>query len=311
MASLINLLSVSTGLNPHDVKAIIMRAPVSYKRYTIPKRSGGFRIIAQPAREVKRLQRSLVELLSGLPVHAAAAAYVRSLSIADNAARHSGNGPILKFDFKDFFTSLRERDWQEYCARKAVFDDISDVMLSSRLLFHRVPDHRMLRLAIGAPSSPWLSNVLMYEFDEIITGLVGRDKVTYSRYADDLTFSAQRTGYLNGVEKALRHTIAGLHAPRLTLNDDKTVLATMKYRRVVTGLVLANDGRVTLGRDRKRRIRAALHQASLGKLDREALVQLGGMIAFVKSAEPAFFEQIAARYGGDIIARLSATPEAD
>ena len=311
MASLINLLSVSTGLNPHDVKAIIMRAPVSYKRYTIPKRSGGFRIIAQPAREVKRLQRSLVELLSGLPVHAAAAAYVRSLSIADNAARHSGNGPILKFDFKDFFTSLREKDWQEYCVRKAVFDDISDVMLSSRLLFHRVPDCRMLRLAIGAPSSPWLSNVLMHEFDEIITDLVGRDKVTYSRYADDLTFSARRTGYLNGVEKSLRQTIAGLHTPRLTLNDDKTVLATMKYRRVVTGLVLANDGRVTLGRDRKRRIRAALHHASLGKLDREALIQLSGMIAFVKSAEPAFFEQIAARYGGDIIARLSATPEAD
>ena len=75
MSSLINLLSVSTGLNPHDVKAIIMRAPVSYKRYAIPKRSGGIRIIAQPAREVKRLQRSLVYLLSGLPVHAAAAAY--------------------------------------------------------------------------------------------------------------------------------------------------------------------------------------------------------------------------------------------
>ena len=169
----------------------------------------------------------------------------------------------------------------------------------------------MLRLAIGAPSSPWLSNVLMHEFDEIITDLVGRDKVTYSRYADDLTFSARRTGYLNGVEKSLRQTIAGLHTPRLTLNDDKTVLATMKYRRVVTGLVLANDGRVTLGRDRKRRIRAALHHASLGKLDREALIQLSGMIAFVKSAEPAFFEQIAARYGGEIIARLSATPEAD
>lgn len=305
MSKIIRLLTAETGLPTHDVRAIINRAPISYKHYTIKKRTGGDRPIAQPAREVKRLQRLLMESMSRLPVHPAATAYVSGTSIKTNAELHAKNGPILKFDFKDFFTSLRDRDWKAYCAKYDLFDDPEDVTLSSKLFFCRMPGSTILRLAIGAPSSPWLSNVLMYEFDELISRRVQKDYVTYSRYADDLTFSARRTGYLTRVEKILNRTVSELENPRLTLNQDKTVLATTKYRRVITGLVLANDGRVTLGRDRKRRIRAALHNAFSGKLDAEAMTRLAGMLAFVKSVEPEFFEQISARYGDNVISKLA------
>ncbi|TCU59322.1 reverse transcriptase (RNA-dependent DNA polymerase) [Novosphingobium sp. PhB57] len=305
MSKIIRLLTAETGLPTHDVRAIINRAPISYKHYTIKKRSGADRPIAQPAREVKRLQKILMGFLSDLPVHSAATAYAPGASIKDNAERHAKNGPILKFDFTNFFTSIRERDWKNYCAKYNLFDDPDDVTLSTKLFFCRVPGSTLLRLAIGAPSSPWLSNVLMYEFDDLISRRVRQDQVTYTRYADDLTFSARRTGYLTRVEKILNRTLSEMENPRLTLNQEKTVLATMKYRRVVTGLVLANDGRVTLGRERKRRIRAALHSAFAGKLDAEAMTRLAGMLAFVKSVEPEFFEQIAARYGENVISKLA------
>ena len=305
MSKIVKYLAQATGLRPHDVETIINQAPVSYKRYTIPKRTGGQRLIAQPAREVKKLQRLLALRLSALPVHEAATAYVRGRSIRDNAERHVSNGPIMKFDFQDFFPSIRDRDWQAYCLRMRVFSEAEDVYLSSKLFFTRVPGSTLLRLAIGAPSSPWLSNVLMYEFDELISNQVAKDKVVYSRYADDITFSAPRTGFLNQVERTLRRTVANIQSPKLTINENKTILSTRKYRRVVTGLVLANDGRVTIGRDRKRNLRAALHKAFLGKLDAEDAGRLAGLIAYIKGVEPAYFDELTLRYGADLIEKLN------
>lgn len=304
MSKIVKFLSAATALSPDDVRAIIRRAPVSYKRYTIPKRTGGERQIAQPAREVKKLQRILSMRLSALPIHEAATAYVRGRSIRDNAERHMTNGPILKFDFKDFFPSIRDRDWHDYCLKNNVFTELEDIYLSSRLFFIKNPGTTIPRLAIGAPSSPWLSNVLMFEFDKTISEQVAHDQVIYSRYADDLTFSAPRTGFLNHVEKILRKTISTIDSPKLAVNDQKTVLATKKFRRVVTGLVLANDGRVTIGRDKKREIRAALHWAFLGKLDNREIGQLAGLLAHIKGVEPIYFNELTQRHGENLLGRL-------
>jgi RNA-directed DNA polymerase len=304
VSKIVKFLAQATGLRPQDILAIIHQAPVSYKRYAIPKRTGGQRLIAQPAKEVKKLQRLLAMRLSALPIHEAATAYVRGRSIKDNAERHASNGPIMKFDFKEFFPSIRDRDWRAYCVKMGVFSEAEDVYLSSKLFFTRAPGSTILRLAIGAPSSPWLSNVLMYEFDKLISDQMAKDKVVYSRYADDLTFSAPRTGFLNHVERSLRIAVKNNQNPKLTINEEKTVLSTSKYRRVVTGLVLANDGRVTIGRERKRNIRAALHQAFLGKLDAEESGRLAGLIAYVKGVEPTYFEELTLRYGADLIEKL-------
>lgn len=246
--------------------------------------------------------------LSALPVHEAATAYISGYSIRENAERHASNGPIFKFDFKDFFTSIKSRDWQRYCVKMGVFSEPEDIYLSSKLFFTKEPGTTLLRLAIGAPSSPWLSNVLMYDFDKEIAEKVSRDKVTYSRYADDLTFSARRTGFLNHVERTLRKTISDMRSPQLSLNDQKTVLATKKYRRVVTGLVLANDGRVTIGRERKREIRAALHHALLGKLSGEQAGRLAGLLAYINGVEPDYFEELTLRYGPNLIEKIASTP---
>jgi hypothetical protein len=244
------------------------------------------------------------ELLSQLPIHPAATAYRTGLSIRDNAAAHVKNGPILKFDFKDFFPSLTARDWRTYCETKQLFDDSLDIWLSTNIFFYRHRGRSLLRLAIGAPSSPSLSNILMNDFDAAITKLVSKDQVTYTRYADDLTFSAKRTGFLNGVEKALVKMLRDTKSPSLILNASKTVLATTKYKRLVTGLVLTNDGKVSLGHERKRRIRAALHHELLGKLSSQQRTELAGLLAFVNDVEPTFLARLEQIYGTQLIKNL-------
>ena len=286
---------------------MVRRAPIRYKMYTIPKRNGGRRIISQPAKEVKFLQRIvLTEVLSRLPISGAATAYRQGVSIRDNAAAHVDNNVVMKFDFKEFFPSIRARDWRRYCEANRVFGDgdDEDVEITSNILFQRMRGSVVLRLAIGAPSSPMLSNIIMYEFDSKIEEMARENEITYTRYADDVTFSARRVGFLNGVEKGLRNVIREIRFPRLTVNEEKTVVATTKYRRVVTGLVLSDAKKVSLGRDRKREIEAAVHHFKVGKLAPSAQVRLSGMLAFVNSAEPEFLAKLISKYGMDVVSAI-------
>lgn len=300
MSKLVKLLSQHTGLAESDVNRIIGRAPDTYKSYVIQKRNGkGDRLISQPAREVKALQRVLMARLQSLQIHDAAMAYRKGTSIRSNALRHSQSGPIMKYDFKSFFPSIRGTDWEKYCENNSIFSDPDDIRKSINLLFHREKDSSIFRLAIGAPSSPWLSNVLMYEFDDAISRAVAPDRVIYTRYADDLTFSAPRTGHLTVVDRAVRKIVQDLKSPKLTINEDKTVLATPKYRRVVTGLVISNSGEVSIGRDKKRLIRAKIYRALKGEISWEDANALLGFVAHIRAVEPSFYYKLLTHYGND------------
>jgi hypothetical protein len=103
------------------------------------------------------------------------------------------------------------------------------------------------------------------------------------------------------VQSAVARIIREQAYPKLEINSDKTTYATQKYHRSVTGLTLANDGRVTLGRDRKRLIRAQVHRASLGLLSREDLVKLAGMLAFVHAVEPDYLNALVNVYGSQAV----------
>jgi RNA-directed DNA polymerase len=144
----------------------------------------------------------------------------------------------------------------------------------------------------------------MNDFDTQIADMVSSDKVTYTRYADDLTFSAKRTGFLNGVEKGLKRKLKEIRSPSLTLNVSKTVLATQKYKRLVTGLILTNDKEVSLGHERKRKIRAALHYELHGKLDPQQRAELAGLLAFVNDVEKKFLSKLEEKYGAALIRGL-------
>ena len=230
-------------------------------------------------------------------------AYVPQTSIKKNAALHAPNGPIKKYDFKNFFPSLTQGAWVRYCTNHG-FCDRAEAIILGRLLFRRPKGGHILRLSIGAPTSPLVSNILMYEFDKLISERVEKHEVTYSRYADDLTFSARRTGYLTSVDPILKRTLAEIASPRLKLNEKKSVTATKKYRREVTGLILTNDNKISIGREKKRQIRATLHHFLLGRLNIDEVVKLAGHMAFVKDVEPTFYTRMQAKYGPDTLEQL-------
>lgn len=304
MSHLFERLQYESGLSFDDLTRLIQTAPRRYKTYNIPKRTGGMREIAQPAREIKLLQRIIVrDYLECLPVHPSATAYRKGISIRDNALHHAGDTPILKLDFVSFFPSITADDWIRYCSKHGIFNDDRDISITSNLLFRKAKGERTLRLSIGAPSSPLLSNLILFDFDQTVAAEAELRGIVYTRYADDLTFSGQRIGMLKDMVAVVSKTVRQL-GPRLRLNNKKTTFVTPAARRFVTGVVLGNDGSIGMARSERKLLRAKVDHAKKGLLSLEQMRQLCGHLAHLRSIDPSYFASLRRTFGDDLIKKI-------
>lgn len=284
-------------------------APHRYKVYEVKKMRGGKRVIAQPARVIKTMQRWVMEkMLDALPVHENALGYRRGKNIADNAAVHAPNNLLLKLDFANFFPSIVHADILNFVAANppltTALPDENARDLFSRILLWAPKRDRIKRLSIGAPSSPLVSNLLMYQFDQAVAELCSGRRVAYSRYADDLTFSGNDLPNLQAVYGGVERIVLEQQSPKLALNPSKVFYGTKAGRRTVTGLVLTNDGKVSLGRDKKRLLRAMVHHALNDSLSEEVRMTLLGWIAFANAVEPSFAGRLKETFGADLVDRI-------
>jgi hypothetical protein len=306
MSDILLGLTDAVPLSQEELVKLIRSSPMRYKAYSIPKRTPGqFRTIAQPAREVKALQHWVMSnFLARFPIDPAATAYRRGMNIADNARPHVHSRFLLKLDFKDFFPSIHGADFRRFLAKNAPSVTDSDAELLTRILFWRPKGAGQLCLAIGAPSSPLLSNILLVDFDRAVSRFCSKLGITYTRYADDLSFSAQTSELLARVEEMVTALCAKRRTPHLVLNREKAVRVSKKRARKVTGLVLTNEGSISLGREVKREIRATVHHFLTGKLSREQALSLRGTLAYVKSVEPDFLNRLRTKYGSGVIHQI-------
>ena len=296
-------LVAETGVSTSDLLKIIRTAHHRYKTYRIPKRTGGFRVIHHPTPTLKFLQRWLNRnIFESLSVHEAAVAYRRGIGISDNAKRHVRNTYLLKVDFQDFFPSLSDDD-VKYVLTEQLLDKNPLVSEDDiKLIVHIVC--RKSALTIGAPSSPILSNAILYDFDFFLSGVCREEGIVYSRYADDLFLSTNKPNVLSEVLKVIRTDLRERTRPRLTVNNAKTVFTSKKRKRVAAGLILTSDDRLSIGRDKKRQIRTLVYLYSTNKLPPEKISYLHGYLAFASSVEPEFVGRLRQKYGNEIINRL-------
>ena len=289
----------------HELIVLIATAASRYKIHYIEKRGGrGRREIAQPTKEIKFLQRMLVgEELKGLPLHDAAVAYRSGRSILDHAQPHALARYLLKLDFTNFFPSLKWNALKHRLSLDASYSDV-ELWILKNLLCRRVRGTGTFQLSIGAPSSPHVSNYLLFEFDSRMTEYCGARNVRYTRYADDLAFSTSMPKILDEVEIEVRSLIAELGYLGISLNESKTINVSTKRRRTLVGLTLSNDGRASIGRDVKRELRLAIHRLCFGSLSPPEIANLRGRLAFTYAIDPDFVDQLLSRYGFESIAEI-------
>lgn len=297
---LIELLSRTSNIPETKLLSLSATASRRYKVYMIPKRTGGERLIEHPSRELKAIQRWIVRaLISRFPLHEAATAYRKGSGIRENAERHRQTKFTNRYDFANFFPSFSQKRVMQYVAEQTKSLGIE---LSPRdLEFVGNIVCRKGRLTIGAPSSPAITNAMMFEFDRRMhEECIARDLV-FTRYADDMFVSSFEPGKLEDIQKVIVKNKRGIPHLRVKLNDQKTAYLSKKYRRTITGVVITPQHNLSIGRERKREVKSLIHQWIKGDIDPAKFYYLRGLFAFAIDIEPQFEIRLIEKYGSDKI----------
>lgn len=301
---ILQFLCQELSITKQEINTFVASAPKKYKVYTIPKKSSGTRVIAQPAKRLKDYQRSLIKFIETiLPIHDAALAYRKNMGIKENAEIHKKSNYLLKMDFQNFFYSISPKLFFDALKNHNIEFSPEDKYLLEKVLFFNPSkkNNGKLVLSIGAPSSPLISNFIMYFFDASLSKSCLSLNVAYTRYADDLTFSSQNKNVLftipGIVKKALRDYFDGT----ITVNEIKTVFSSKAHNRHITGITITNDDKLSIGRQRKRYISSLIHRFSINQLNNDDIKHLQGLIAFCLNVEPDFVERMKKKYSPEII----------
>jgi retron-type reverse transcriptase len=241
---------------------------VHYHRYSIAKKTGGVRYISAPKPALKRAQSWVLEhVLARLEVEAHAHGFVPGRSIVSNAAPHVNRKIVINLDLKDFFPSITFRRVKGLFHKVGYSEHVATVLallctepprLATELdgkVYHVALGQRVLPQ--GACTSPAITNALCRRLDRRLAGLAHKHGFTYTRYADDLTFSGDNAAVVGRLLRSVRSIVA---AEGFTEHPRKTKVMRRANRQEVTGVTV--NVRPAVSRKEVRELRAILHNAA-------------------------------------------------
>jgi retron-type reverse transcriptase len=129
--------------------------------------------------------------------------------------------------------------------------------------------------------------------------------ISYTRYADDLTFSSNKKNILFEIPKIIQQHLISIFNGKLRINKNKTFFSSKGHNRHVTGITLTNQNTLSLGRDKKRYLKSLVHQFTLGRFDADQLYHLQGWLAFAKHVDPIFIASLNKKYTSEIILAIT------
>lgn len=275
-------LACRTRISHEHLRSIVARntsAP-TYRSFRISKRSGGTRRISAPGPQLKTVQSWLAQhILNKIHPHPASHAFSPGSSIANCARQHIGARWLIKIDIADFFGSITEiqvyRIFQALGYNKLISFELARLctILPEHSEKHRMKpwkawhtrkrieyysERNIGRLPQGAPTSPMLANLAMLDIDTKLQKLADHHKLTYTRYSDDITFSAQHNIDRNLAANVIQETSKILKKQGLFPNQSKTTIIHPGARKIVLGL-LVDGNQIRLTRDFRDRLRQHLY----------------------------------------------------
>lgn len=273
----IDLPSLATylGFAPQNLFYLVKLRDSLYIDINIPKRGspGTYRNISIPNNELKGVQRAILRLIleQEKPTHYAFA-YVQGRSVVTAAKKICGRQSVLKMDIKDFFPSINL--YRVYGLFRSMSFSKKVAYVLARLCTYQDC------LCQGAPTSPYLSNLICRHLDKSLSELANTWGLKYLRYSDDIFFYGPQD---------FRHKVFAQYAIKaigncgFSVNARKTRYCAVGTPRFTLGLA-THGKQPSLPRKVKRSYRAAFFRASRDlKWARENVNQLSGMAEWYKS----------------------------
>ncbi|NRT80938.1 retron St85 family RNA-directed DNA polymerase [Clostridium beijerinckii] len=274
--------SFLVGLEKEYINYIIHKKKHFYIEFTIKKRKGGNRLLSIPSKKLKYIQRWILdEILYKIPVNEHAKGYIPNKSIVDNAKPHVKKKCIIKLDIKDFFDNIDYnrvfRIFYYYGYTKNMSYKLAELCTYEN------------KLPQGAPTSPYISNIVCLKMDKRFSKLCNKFNATYTRYADDITISGD-----NSITKYFKAYVRIIESEGFEVNAEKVISIKGNRTKRVTGIVV--NEKLSVGREMKRKLRQQIYYCKkygvrdhLKKIECEKSFykeHLYGIAYYIKSVEP-------------------------
>ncbi len=225
-----------------------------YHNVFIPKSDGSKRKLSVPDLILKKVQRSIADnILVQYPVSGYAKAYKPGSSIQKNAQVHIGKKKLLKLDIDGFFDHILYSQVKEVVFCKEKYSEPIRVLLTMLCYYKEV-------LPQGAPTSPAITNIIMYDFDEKVGEFCKNKKISYTRYCDDMTFSGDFDD-----KEVIAFVKCELRRLGLFLKNRKTTVVPESKRQTVTGIVV--NEKLNITKEYKKKIRQEMYYIKKFGLD--------------------------------------------
>lgn len=271
----------------------------NYYRFDIPKKSGGTRHIAAPKIQLKTAQRQILEkILQKVKISDAAHGFIKSKSVLTGAkVHHTSPDLLINIDLENFFPTItfeRVRGLYQHLGYSGYIASLLAMICTycERMPIEIKGETKYIKtseriLPQGSPASPMITNIICQRMDKRIFGLCQKLGVTYTRYADDMSFSYigkledfSIGSFLNSVQKIIE--AEGFH-----INRQKTNILRKHNRQYITGIVINND-EIGVARKWVKILRASIHNAQKLKNAGETIphktkMEIAGKIAWLKS----------------------------
>ncbi len=283
------------GVKESELDALMRpgtEAGSGYVEFEIPKRSGGVRRIAAPRAQLKQVQRAILEkILAHMPAHPAAHGFVKGRSTVSNAEPHTGANVVMRVDLENFFPTVHYRRVLGLFQAHGYGFEVASTLAGLTTHRPKLPDGTVVwpgALPQGAPTSPAIANLVCRRMDARLTALAKKYGATYTRYADDLSFSFKSPPEKMG--RFLWWVNAILQQEGFAENHPKRRVMRQANRQRVTGLTV--NQQVSIPRADRRRFKAILANCrkhgvasqARGRKDFEGWLR--GYAAYVKMVHP-------------------------
>lgn len=207
--------------------AISNRIERNYKVYKIKKRNGNYRTIYSPNPLLKSIQKNILKnILNEKSISKYAKAYHKNICLKDNASPHLNKKTILKLDIIDFFENIEYPTIYKHCFNTNYFPKSIGHLLTYLCTYES-------RLPQGAPTSSYISNLVMKDFDEELGTWCKSNNIDYTRYSDDMTFS----GDFNPTE-VIQKVRKMLYKLNLKINNKKIHIINNSQQQNITGIIV-------------------------------------------------------------------------
>ncbi|MEQ5315804.1 TIR domain-containing anti-phage reverse transcriptase [Providencia vermicola] len=251
-----NLLEIPVG----QLLYILYQKKDNYRTFEIAKKSGKKRTINAPNAGVSILQERLKPVIEYFyRPKKSAHGFIKGKSIISNAAMHTKKKFVVNIDLENYFESITfARVYGIFKSKPFNFDHPAATVLA-QLCTHNG------KLPQGACTSPVLANIASTSLDKQLTQLSGRKNISYSRYADDITFSFNQNNIVDIIERnadggyGVSETIENIIFKNgFKINHDKFRVQTKNTRQRVTGLIV--NEKVNIDRKYIRITRSMIHR---------------------------------------------------